>query len=128
MDSSVLIARLMAPMMVVMGAGLLFNGTSYRAVASDFLKSTGLIFLAGFTTLLLGLLIVVFHNVWVPGWPVIITIFGWIMVVAGIVRMTWPERLRSLGERMMANNALMTGATILYLVVGIVLGWFGYFA
>lgn len=128
MNTSIFIASIMAPMMIVMGAGLLLNGAAFRAMAKDFLRSPGLIFLAGFITLLLGLLIVVSHNVWVAGWPVIVTIFGWIMVAAGILRMAVPDRLRAIGERMMDNNALMTGAAILYLAVGLILGWFAFLA
>jgi hypothetical protein len=97
-----------------------------RALAREFLNSRALIYLSGFITLLLGLLVVVFHNVWVAGWPVIVTIFGWIMVAAGIARMTIPDRLTKLGERMIASAPFLTGAAILYLALGALLSFFGY--
>lgn len=126
MDASVTIARIMGPMMLVMGAGLLFNAGAFRALAREFLNSRALIYLSGFITLLLGLLVVVFHNVWVAGWPVIVTIFGWIMVAAGIARMTIPDRLTKLGERMIAYTSFMTGAAVVYLALGALLSFFGY--
>lgn len=128
MDTSIILARIMGPMMLVMGASLLVNGRAIRALAKDFLNSHALIYLAGFITLLLGLIVVVFHNVWVAGWPVIITIFGWIMVAAGIARMNMPDRLKKLGGKMISNTEFMTGAAILYIALGAVLTYFGYLA
>lgn len=128
MDASIILARIMGPMMLIMGASLLLNGKIIRAMAKDFMKSQALIYLAGFITLLLGLVVVVFHNVWVADWPVIVTIFGWIMVAAGIARMNMPGRLKTLGGKMISNNEFMTGAAILYIALGAVLTYFGYLA
>lgn len=128
MNTSIVIARIMGPLMLIMGLSLLLNADAFRAMAKDFMKSRALVYLAGFITLLLGLLVVVFHNVWAPGWPVIITVFGWIMVVAGIARMNFYERLRKLGGRMIDNKQVMTGAAVVYIAIGAILSWFGYAA
>lgn len=128
MQTSMILARIMGPMMLVMGAGLLFNAATVQTVAKDFLKSPAQIYLAGFITLLLGLLVVTFHNVWVPAWPVIITVLGWVMVAAGIVRMMLADRLKKSGTKLLGNAQLMTGAAILYLALGAALTYFGYLA
>lgn len=126
MDVSIVIARIMGPMTLVMGAGLLFNAGAFRALAREFLKNPALIYLSGFITLLLGLLVVVFHNVWVAGWPVLVTVFGWVMVAAGVARMTIPDRLMKIGKRIIENTQVMTGAAIGYIALGAILSFFGY--
>ena len=77
METSIFLARLLGPSMLVVVAGLIVNRTNYRALVHEFLDSPALIYLAGLLALVAGLAIVLTHNVWVMGWPVIITIFGW---------------------------------------------------
>jgi hypothetical protein len=38
-----------------------------------------------------GLAIVRAHNLWVRGWPVLVTLTGWAMIALGLFRMFFPE-------------------------------------
>ena len=80
----------------------------------------------GFTA---GLAIVLTHNVWVWGWPVIVTILGWLMMLRGAVRILVPQQLGDLGARMLRRspNLLPIGGVVA-LVLGAVLCFFGNFA
>ena len=91
MDTSLFLARLLGPVLVVLAIGLLTRQDAWRAMAREFTGSAPLLFLSGFMTLLGGLALVNTHNVWEAGWPVIITIFGWLAVIGGIARMLFPE-------------------------------------
>lgn len=128
MDTSLDFARVMGPVMMIMGLSLALNRDAITKMARDFMKSPALVFLAGFLTLLLGMIIVAFHNVWVAGWPVLITLFGWVMIAAGIVRMNFAERLKKMGEGMLGSDAVMYGAAILYTVIGAILTWVSWLA
>ena len=97
MDTSIFLARLLGPSMLVIGLGLLLNRATYRDLSLEVLDSPALIYLAGLIALVAGLAIVLTHNVWVAGWPVVITIFGWVSLAAGIFRIVSPRRWRSSG-------------------------------
>lgn len=118
METSLAYAKVIGPMMLILGLSLALNHAAFVKMAKDFMKSPALIFLAGFITLLMGVIVVAFHNVWVAGWPVIVTILGWVMVAAGIVRMNFTDRLKKMGEGMLKNYALMMGAALLYIALG----------
>jgi hypothetical protein len=45
----------------------------------------------GFLSLFLGLASVLLHNVWELNWHVLITIFGWLALIKGILVIAWPE-------------------------------------
>jgi hypothetical protein len=45
----------------------------------------------GYLSLFLGLASVVLHNDWVMNWHVLITIFGWLALIKGIIVIAWPE-------------------------------------
>ena len=77
---------------LALGLALVFQGTGFRAFASEFMASPALIFLSGVITLPAGLAIVLTHNVWTADWRVVITIVGWLAVVTGAIRMIVPQR------------------------------------
>jgi hypothetical protein len=126
MGTSILIARLIAPIMVLTGLVLLFNLKAMQETVREFLASRALIYIGGFLALLGGLAIVNTHNVWVAGWPVIITIFGWLAIVGGIVRMAFPGLTKSIGETMLEREILWRISGGLQVALGAYLMVMGY--
>jgi uncharacterized membrane protein len=59
----------------------------------DFPKNPSLVFVTGLLTFVAGLATVIFHNIWVADWRVIITIFGWIMLIKGILLVLLPSAM-----------------------------------
>jgi len=118
MDTSLFLAKLVGPVLLTTSAAMLINQVNMREMAADFLEHRGLIFLAGILTLLGGLAIVLTHNVWVLGWPVVITIFGWLLVIGGIFRIVFPDSVKSIGQTMLDKPGMMTGAGIVQGVIG----------
>ena len=126
MTSSIFLARLMGPVFLVVGAGLLLNGVVFRALTQEFLDSTALIFLSGLITLPAGLAVALTHNLWTPDWRVLITILGWLMVIGGAVRLAAPQRAAAVGRTMFASPATMQISTWATVLIGALLCYFGY--
>jgi hypothetical protein len=126
MQNSIFLARLLGPAFVVVGLGLLLNRDNARALAREFLDSPALIYLAGLIALALGLAIVLTHNVWTFGWPVIITLFGWLSLLAGIVRIVFPQLVTRAGEKIIGKDGWVTFAVVFYLALGVWLAYAGY--
>jgi hypothetical protein len=128
MDTSIFLARLLGPLFVVLAIGLLVRQDSWRAMAGDFIASRPLVFLTGFLTLLGGLALVNTHNVWEAGWPLIITIFGWLAVIGGIARMLFPETVMGFGQKMLDSKTYLTSAGAVEGLLGLWLCYVGYLA
>jgi hypothetical protein len=126
MDTSIFLARLLGPSMLVIGLGLLLNRATYRDLSLEVLDSPALIYLAGLIALVAGLAIVLTHNVWVAGWPVVITIFGWVSLAAGIFRIVFPASVAQLGRRLIDGQGFLIGGIALYLLLGAWLSYAGY--
>jgi len=120
MASSKFIARLIGPVFVVSGIAMLLNRDGYPAMVDEFLRSPALIYIAGFLALLGGLAIVNVHNSWDWGWPLIVTVIGWLAVIGGIFRMVAPQYVQTLGSAMFAHSA----AVVVIAIVSVVLGGF----
>ncbi len=127
MDTSLFIARLIGPLLLAVGAATLINQANMRRMATDFLASRPLVFVVGFLTLLGGLVIVNTHNVW-QGWPLIITIIGWLCIIGGAIRILIPDKIRGLGEAMLQKPGALMASGAAQALIGALLCYFGYAA
>lgn len=107
--------------LVIVSLFLLFRQDYVRSIMSDILMQRAFIFILGIITLILGLLMVVGHNIWVMGWPVIITLIAWVTVVSGILRLVFPEMAIKMGQGMMSKPAYLNIASVIFLVLGLFL-------
>ncbi|MES0403357.1 MAG: hypothetical protein ABUJ93_07615 [Hyphomicrobium sp.] len=126
METSLFLAQLIGPVLIVIGVGLLLKQTEFREMATDFLSSRALIFVSGLLTLVTGLAIVLTHNVWEFNWPVIITILGWLSVFGGVFRILFPDSVQSMGTSMLDKPAMMTVSGAIQIVLGLWLSYVGY--
>jgi hypothetical protein len=126
MQTSIFLARLIGPVMTLVGISLLMNETAFRKMAMEFLRSPALIFFSGLILMPAGLAVVLSHNVWVLNWPVIITLLGWIAVISGALRVFAPDRALKIGKKAIASKEITTVSAAFWLVIGAVLCYFGF--
>ena len=126
MESSILLAKLVGPVMLVMGLFVALRPERMRRIGREFLDSEALIFISGIITLPVGLAIVVTHNVWTADWRGLITVIGWIFVLAGLARIALPDILKSVGETMLEKPVMIALPGALMAIVGAYLSWQGY--
>ena len=93
MGTSKLIAGLLGPLLVLSGVMVLANLDLLPRLVEDFRTTPTLVVLAGYLTFIPGLAIVRFHNRWRAGWPVLITISGWVLTIVGVLRVVLAYRL-----------------------------------
>jgi len=127
MESSVFLAKLIGPVMLAFGVFVTIYPARIARVGREVLDSDALMLISGAITLPAGLAVVLTHNLWMAGWPVAITLIGWIMVFAGLARLLLPGLLRRVGATMLDKPLLITLPGILMAAVGLYLSWQGYF-
>ncbi len=122
MDASLLLARLMGPLFLAAGLGLLLNQTHYRKMLHRFLTDAALYYFSGALALTVGVAILLFHNIWVADWRVVITIIGWLSVLKGVVRLLFPQAGQQLAGNFLAPG-LFRGFGLFAVIFG---GWLCY--
>ncbi len=128
MHQSHTIARLVGPLMAVVGVGMLANGDVYRGMAEQFLVAYPFIYFSGVMLLLGGLLILNMHNVWTSDWRSIITALGWIATCIGAFRIFAPQFANFIGTGIIAHTGFFIGAGVVLLALGGYLTFKGYAA
>ena len=124
---SIFLAKLIGPIFLAVGIGLIANAAAYRKLANEFLASTALIYLSGLLSMTAGLAIVLTHNVWAADWRVLITVLGWLAAVGGALRIVMPQGTQEVGRKILKHPQGLTIAAVIWLVIGAVLCLFGYF-
>ena len=128
MQTSIFLARLLGPLLLLTGAGIVLNPKSFRTIAGEVVRSVTLVYLFGFMDLAAGLAIVLTHNVWVASWRVLITLIGWLLLIRGAVRIVTPEIVMGYAAKVIRTKQVIPSAGAVVGVLGLVLCYFGYVA
>jgi hypothetical protein len=125
MATSIYLARLIGPVLAVLGLSMLVQPTAYLGVVNDILRSPALLYFASIMGLLGGIALVLAHNVWRQDWPVIITVLGWISVIDSTFWILLPRQWAQLWLPLIGPNFVVIGGIVVVLA-GAVLSYFGY--
>lgn len=81
-----------------------------------------LVYLNGTLLFVAGLAIVRAHNRWTGGWPLLVTLVGWFVMLGGLIRMIAPVSAQRAGQ----NTTAVFGLLIVLLAIGIFLTFKAY--
>jgi hypothetical protein len=119
-------ARIMGPWLVIVPGIVALRASEMDALASEFFKNDLFEWFAGAMLLFGGLFIIAFHQYWSSVAAIIISLFGWVLALRGLVLMAAPELYQRAG---MAVGAIF----FVYLIFGFLVaigvyltyvGWF----
>jgi uncharacterized membrane protein len=126
MELSNFLAELLGISFVVISLAFLVKETYLKQMFLK-IKTEENLFCLGFVTFIIGLGMVLSHNIWVQNWKVIITIFGWASLIKGLSFMFFPEFVKTWVKKMETQQWLPV-ALVAVVFVGLVLTYFGFTA
>ena len=91
MDSSVFLAKFWGWYLIIFFLILSFNPRRIKQIFTD-LKDEKFLIITSFMAIIVGLLNILFHNIWQPNWKLIITSIGWISLFMGLSLFIFPKR------------------------------------
>src|SRR5947199_3977581 len=121
MTTSVFLARLIGPVLLVVGIAVFLNQRAFRDMAEEFLASRALLFLSGLLVMPMGLAIVLTHNVWTADWRVLITLFGWLNAIGGAVRLAAPDTVMRTGRALLRQPYFLPVAAATWIALRLLL-------
>lgn len=125
MDTSLFLARVLGLYLIIVSGVLLFNKAYVRKAIGSVLQNEGIQLVLGIITLILGILLVLFHNLWVENWRVVITLLAWLVFLQGILRLYRPDVVRGWMQAMRKDRVYHIVASIAGLL-GLYLGYMGF--
>lgn len=125
MELSILIARILSVVYLAAALGAILNTEHYRRLSDDMFSNAALTYLMGFTALIVGCLMVYYHNSWEKNWTVLITIVGWIAIIKGILIIAVPGFIRRYSELIFKGKGLAIFPYVAVLA-GLLFAYFGF--
>jgi len=122
MELSILIAKIISVIYISVGIGVLIGTINFNNIVTDLKNSAALTYIAGSVGIILGMILIEYHNIWVKNWTVLITIICWLFLIGGVTIVIFPKSL-SFGKDLLLNNRLIG---IFMIAFGIVFGYFGF--
>jgi hypothetical protein len=112
------ISKFLGPVILVLSIPMIVTPTSLQETTRRFLADSPLVLISGVVAMTAGLSIVNTHNVWVLDWTLIVTLFGWALVLGGASRVVAPRVVDRVGGAMMDRPTMTRVAGIFWAFLG----------
>jgi hypothetical protein len=91
MDNSIFLATFWGWYLIIFFLILTLNPKRIKQIFND-LNDEKFLIVTSFIAIIVGLLNILFHNIWEPNWKLIITIIGWVSLFIGLALFIFPKR------------------------------------
>lgn len=107
--------------LVIVSLLILCRYEEIRPAIKDITNQPGLFFVLALLTVIIGLLLVVSHNVWVWGCPVVITILAWLVLLSGLLRLVCPTTATRISNAFLNYPTRVKVVAVILLLIGVFL-------
>lgn len=91
MEVSIFLGRALGIYLLIVSLSMIFNFRVFFNTFQQWNEQPATITLTAFISIIIGILMVLVHNVWVMDWRVVITLLAWLTLIKGIVRLNFPH-------------------------------------
>ncbi|MCE0722495.1 hypothetical protein [Legionella resiliens] len=126
MDKSKFLSKVLGIYLIIVSLAMFANLQQFTIYVQELLKDAPLMLVTGFWTLIIGLLMVVTHNVWQWNWRLLITLIGWIILLKGTSMIFYPHYVDRATLVFMQDTSMAYSAAGFELILGIILSYLGF--
>lgn len=98
---SIWIAKFLGPVILALAVPMIATPVRLLETSKRFLADSPLVLISGVLAMIAGLSIVNSHNIWKWNWTVLVTLFGWALILSGVARIVAPAVVDKVGSSMM---------------------------
>jgi hypothetical protein len=122
-------ARVIGPLMVIIGAVVVARGADLALIVPAIVQDGPLAFITGVFTLILGMVLFVAHHHWSSPAAAVISLLGLMTILRGVILMFAPGVMASFANAAVAGAGVgIVVAGVAALLIGVWLAYAGWFA
>jgi len=118
MDVSIFLARFWGWYLIIFFFILSYNPRRIKQIFND-LNDQKFLIISSFMAIMVGLINILFHNIWEPNWKLIITLIGWTSLFIGLALFILPKQ--TVGWLEFVNIKFVQVIYVMLFLVGIFL-------
>lgn len=126
MDTSIFLAKVMGLYLIIVYVSVLINKKLMSTLIKDIAKNTAFIVFGGAFALIIGLLVVLTHNIWEVSWVGLVTLLGWVVLIKGVLLVLMPKKAPKWGLNI--SDTVITTSAVIMLIIGVFLAYIGFLA
>lgn len=126
MELSRFLAKVMGIYFVTVSLAMLTKTQLFEMNIQTFVNNGPVMLMSGFFTLILGIMLVVSHQVWEWSWRLIITLLGWLTFLKGSVILFNPQLIVTMSTTFITNSTAIYAAICFDGILGLLLIYCGF--
>ena len=129
MELSIFLVQIIGIYFLVVGISALIKSKEWQHVLKHLMEHehTALVYVAAIFTFILGLIVVLSHNVWTGDAPTIIaTVVGWLILVKGATYFLLPNPVWVSWMRKINSLKLFKIVGVIYIIIGAYMAYNGF--
>lgn len=126
METSIILAKVLGIFTIVKGLFILFKKADCKKLVDEMIDSHSATIVIGAVEFLAALFLVINHNVWSGGFPVVITLIGWIMLIDGLFALLMPHKTIMKIYKKINKDSFYNFGIVFCFVIGIYLTLAGF--
>ena len=111
---------------LAVGIGFLISPGFYKKLYDDYCQSSAALYTGGAGALVIGYLLVAFHNTWTKDLSVIITVIGWIALIKGILIFVLPAVIIKITKAISSKGMILKIQALIVIVLGVLFAYLGF--
>ncbi len=119
METTIFLAQFWGWMLIVLSGIFLVRGKTLLEEMLQSVGDRGFTLSSGYIAFLIGLTTVILNNIWTADWVGVITLFGWISLVKGVIRIGFPETAQKMVLSFRGRSNMIQGLLIITLALGV---------
>ncbi|MGH3556238.1 MAG: hypothetical protein ACRDTK_01740 [Mycobacterium sp.] len=119
-------ARVLGPFVAIATVIVAIRLPDLDDLGNDLFSNAALPWILGAAMLIMGLVVIAFHQYWSGPTAVLISLFGWFVALRGLLMMAWPSLIQEGASNTVDNGSLLLGARIFFLLLTAMGLWLTY--
>jgi hypothetical protein len=128
MNTSIFLAKVFSLYLLIFGLAVITQRRALQIMFKELLNNKPVVFIFSFLAMIIGILLVVAHPTFTPDWRSLITLFAWLAFIKGILLLFFPEPILNWKKGLMRYNHFYYIAGTVCIILGLYLGYHGFFA
>lgn len=121
-------ARVIGPFVAFVTAVIIYRAPNMDDLFSGFFNNPVIVWITGAMLLLCGLIIVSFHQYWRNLGAILISLFGWLLILRGALLIVVPHWYERVGAEAMPHMAMIRTGFAVMTLIGLYLAYIGWIA
>jgi hypothetical protein len=126
MNTTLFLAQVFGLYFLIGGLGLILKQSSLKSLIARFSSDSIMLMMGGFVALIIGIPLVLIHNVWGSSLEIIVSLIAWAAFVKGFTLVLMPELTSNMMQSLSDNIGLLKVMLWLMVILGGYLTYVGF--